>query len=245
MKKVFKALVGSHNYGLNTETSDKDYKVFFYPDFNQLYSGEKYSKSTTSDTEDIEYHDIRKLPDMLWKSNVNFLEVLFSKEVSEVNELFEALISRSEKIAGMNKPYLYDACMGMFFKKQKEYKRDLENGSDMSKVRKHVVGGVRIVDFLQRYESNGWRFGEAIDYKDNEFMRSLLLKIKNGDVDDSRLEGLMDGSKILLDALKPVYKEQVADEETKKWMYNLVKWCVRCNVKAEMDLFFGENKGGI
>lgn len=84
-KVSFKALVGSYNYNLQTESSDKDYKVFFLPSFEGLYSGEKYSKSITSDTEDIEYHGIRKLPDMLWKSNVNFLEVLFS--VEEVKDL--------------------------------------------------------------------------------------------------------------------------------------------------------------
>ena len=30
-KVVFTALVGSGNYGLNDETSDKDYKVFVLP----------------------------------------------------------------------------------------------------------------------------------------------------------------------------------------------------------------------
>ncbi|WP_206706321.1 zinc ribbon domain-containing protein [Anoxybacillus flavithermus] len=84
-KVSFKALVGSYNYNLQTESSDKDYKVFFLPSFEGLYSGEKYSKSITSDTEDIEYHDVRKLSDMLRKSNVNFLEVLFS--VEEVKDL--------------------------------------------------------------------------------------------------------------------------------------------------------------
>ena len=36
---LIKALVGSHNYNLNTETSDKDYKVFVLPTFNELYKG--------------------------------------------------------------------------------------------------------------------------------------------------------------------------------------------------------------
>ena len=124
-KVSFKALVGSHNYNLQIESSDKDYKAFFLPSFEDLYSGEKYPKSITSDTEDIEYHDIRKLPNMLWKSNVNFLEVLFSMEVYKYDELYDKLRSKREEIVRMNLPYLYDACMGMFKQKYKEFKRDI------------------------------------------------------------------------------------------------------------------------
>ena len=36
-KFAFKSLVGSHNYNLNIETSDKDYKVFVFPTFDDLY----------------------------------------------------------------------------------------------------------------------------------------------------------------------------------------------------------------
>ena len=82
-KEAFKALVGSHNYNLNTQTSDKDYKVFVLPTFDDLFSGRQFSKATTGEI-DIEYHDIRKLSNLLWKSNINFLEVLFSEEL-EIN----------------------------------------------------------------------------------------------------------------------------------------------------------------
>lgn len=36
---VLKALVGSHNYNLNTESSDKDYKYFVLPTLDDLYNG--------------------------------------------------------------------------------------------------------------------------------------------------------------------------------------------------------------
>ena len=157
-KVSFKALVGSHNYNLQTETSDKDYKAFFIPSFIDLYYGEKYSKSITSDTEDIEYHDIRKLPDMLWKSNVNFLEVLFSVEVEKYDELYDKLRSKREEIARMNLPYLYDACMGMFNQKYKEFKRDVAYEDEScvvpmkqqpEKVYKHAMSALRILDFFR------------------------------------------------------------------------------------------------
>ena len=43
---VFKALVGSHNYNLADKNSDKDYKVFVLPTFEDLYNGVQYSKQT-------------------------------------------------------------------------------------------------------------------------------------------------------------------------------------------------------
>ena len=42
---VLKALVGSHNYNLNTPESDKDYKLFVLPTFDDLYSREDYTAS--------------------------------------------------------------------------------------------------------------------------------------------------------------------------------------------------------
>ena len=53
-KFAFKSLVGSHNYNLNIETSDKDYKVFVFPTFDDLYFNKSYSKSCIGETEDYD-----------------------------------------------------------------------------------------------------------------------------------------------------------------------------------------------
>ena len=78
---VFKALVGSHNYNLNTETSDKDYKYFVLPTFEDIYYNKTISKNVVSEDVDYTVHDIRKLPMLWWKTNINFVEPLFSREV--------------------------------------------------------------------------------------------------------------------------------------------------------------------
>ena len=77
---VLKALTGSHNYNLNTPDSDKDYKFFVTPTFDDLYSGNRFSNGKQSDEMDYTVHDIRQLSHLLWKSNPNFIEVLFSQE---------------------------------------------------------------------------------------------------------------------------------------------------------------------
>jgi predicted nucleotidyltransferase len=234
-KDSFKALVGSHNYNLNTPESDKDYKVFFYPSFDDLYSGEKYSKAKTSETEDVEYHDIRKLPDMLWKSNVNFVEVLFSQEVIRYDGLYNALHSKREEIAQMNLPYLYDACMGMFYKKKKEFERDLYK-DDWKKVCKHVMSATRIVEFLERYISSNWNFKEAIYYNNNEFNRNFLLNIRNGSFkSEDEFKVILDGSEKLLTCIKDIYKSKKEDLETKEWLYKVVRWEVEEQIFMELQ----------
>ena len=44
---MLKFLVGSHNYNLNTEESDKDWKVFLYPSFDNLYNNTYNTRPTT------------------------------------------------------------------------------------------------------------------------------------------------------------------------------------------------------
>lgn len=231
-KQSFKALVGSHNYNLAVPESDKDFKVFFIPSYDDLYSGEKYTKAMTSDKEDIEYHDIRKLPDMLWKSNVNFLEVLFSQEVYEYDNLYQILHNRREEIARMNLPYLYDACVGMFYKKKKEFERDLNKG-EMNKVHKHVMSAIRIVDFLERYALNGWNFQKAIYYDTQDFNRQALLDIRYGIIPYYEKEE-MDDLEQYLKAIKQIYKEQKEDCELKNWLYQTVKEHIKRHLIEEL-----------
>jgi predicted nucleotidyltransferase len=231
----FKALVGSHNYNLNTPESDKDYKVFFYPSFDDLYAGEKYSKAKTSETEDIEYHDIRKLPDMLWKSNVNFVEVLFSVDVKTYDNLYKTLHSKREEIARMNLPYLYDACMGMFFKKKKEFQRDKE--SDQKKAFKHAMSALRILDFLDRYEKTNFSsFENSIKYSKLDNAYYFLMDIRNGKYTIEQLENqfsLAEENTNYL--LKDIYKKSNEDLETKEWLYKVVKWEVEEKIFTELQ----------
>lgn len=125
------SLVGSHNYGLNDENSDKDFKFFTLPSFDDLYTGHRFHKQTIGEKEDYDVHDIRKLSDLLYKSNVSYMEVLASKEImlnpcvfDEVSELF----SLRDDIFRMNLPHLYDACFGSSIQKEIEVKCDRYTG---------------------------------------------------------------------------------------------------------------------
>ena len=80
-KVILWALVGSRGCGLATEESDEDRFALVSPLFEDLYRGNMYHKQTVTLTEDVDVHDVRKLPDLLWKSSPVMLSVLFSPEI--------------------------------------------------------------------------------------------------------------------------------------------------------------------
>lgn len=241
MDVVFKSLVGSHNYNLNNEKSDKDYKIFYYPTFEDLYYGRINSVSKKEKGNDVEYHDIRKLPQMLWKANVNFIEVLFSKEVDVQTSsgLYNDLFERREQIARMNLPYLYDACNGMIHAKMKDADRDMNYVDSMdgwknqiNKVSKSMYQVSRMHKFLRDYADGNFKsFAEAIDVENGED-RDYLLKIKSGQVNPFTLfkmyEELHNSNQN--DELKKKYKEQAKDEKLYKEIEMLVQNYVYVNV---------------
>lgn len=241
---LFKSLVGSHNYNLNTETSDKDYKVFVLPTFDDLYYGEKVSKSMTSDEEDISIHDIRMLTNMLYKSNVNFIEVLFSKELiintdfllTKTYDFIQDLIKNREEYAKMNLPYLWEACIGMYYQNRKKMKYIAltTHGNDQRLFdSKKAMTAYRILDFLDRYATFlqheiDQPFKNAIFYNSDE--RENLLYIKNEAT-------IVEVDKLLDEKLKKVetryknfYKESKVNEKLKLELERNIKELIYENI---------------
>jgi len=177
---VLKALVGSHNYNLATEESDRDYKVFVIPTFEDLYHNERFSKQIVKsvDGNDYDIHDIRKLKDLFFKANVNFLEVLASSEIiiPKGNPEIEEIYSLRKEIFKMNLPHLYDACKGMYFNKMKLLPKGTEGTQHLvdaygydTKQALHAYRTMRvIVDFeatdFEDFEGAIKYFGEDLDF---------------------------------------------------------------------------------
>lgn len=244
-KELFRALVGSHNYNLNTEKSDRDYKVFLIPNFDDLYFNNKIGKTKVGETEDFDFHDVRQLENLFWKSNVNFVEVLFSEKLiinknlpkSSMNYLKEIIECR-DKIAKMNLPYLYNACIGMCVNKIKL----IDKGTESTKYlveeygydTKQIMSALRILGFLRRFADNEFSdFKGAIYCKDNEKFREFLLEIKSGKY---KKKEILDIYKYELNFIENVYKDKFLskepDYETKEKVSNLVKQIVFDNIKG-------------
>lgn len=239
-KELFRTLVGSHNYNLNTRESDKDYKVFVAPTFDDLYFNNQYSKSIIGVDQDLDIHDIRKVSNLWWKSNVNFIEVLFSNEITyaddisgETKKLIMELYEMKDEIAIMNLPYLFNACYGMYLTKMKQVEKGTSGTQHLVDQfgfdTKQALHSIRILDFLKRFADNNFTdFKEAIEYEDDEEFRLFLLEIKHGKYS---LEEVKEFTKEIVEEIENNYKSKYYNEEpnnsTNEKLINIVKQIVK------------------
>lgn len=184
--QLLKSNTGSWNYNLQDENSDKDYKIFTAPTFEDLYKGNMYHKSIITKVEDNDIHDIRKLPDLLYKSNISYMEVLFSDDIwFEDNHYsrFMRILRLADEIAKINLPQLFKSTGGMFNQRMKKLDHASEGTQHLVDAHgwntKEGMHTYRTLNLLVRYEANGFTdFKSALKYTDEE--RLLLMAIKNG-----------------------------------------------------------------
>lgn len=188
---AFKAQVGSHNYNLNDETSDKDYKYFVLPTFHDLYYGKMFSTAKIGKQVDFDVHDIRKLGELLWKANINFLEVLYSKDIQHTYKAgkeerkywqIEEIFNMKKELVTMNLPYLFKACKGMYFEKMKRLEKGTEGTIHLVEKygydTKQALHAFRVMNFCVRFRMTNWDFEHALVYEEDA--RNHFLAIKNG-----------------------------------------------------------------
>lgn len=236
-KEVFRALVGSHNYGLATPESDMDFKVFVLPTFDDLYNGQRYAKSFIGEKEDLDVHDVRKLSNLLFKSNVNFLEVLHSSKVMvatderHILEFIFKLYSMADEISKINLPYLYHACEGMFINKMKYLDKGTEGTQHLVDEygydTKQALHAYRILNFIVRYRNCSFDFKRAMTYE-TEAEREYMLKIKNGYYSKEEFrEFVYNYLEEDFTPTKSVYMSKPANQETQEKLEQLIYDLVR------------------
>lgn len=179
---VIAALVGSHNYNLATKNSDKDYKYFVTPTFDDLYEGRVFSTSKQTEMFDYSVHDIRQLGNLIWKANINFLEVLFSKELT-VDPVLTPLFENRESLAMMNLPGFanstygtYKSKMSNLFKGTEKTKSLVERFGYDTKEACHALRCLLTLERLEKYNS----FGDAIWFDESDRWWKVLIDLKSG-----------------------------------------------------------------
>jgi len=242
-KTAFKALVGSHNYNLNDETSDKDYKYFVLPTFDDLYENKMYSlPSQVSAEMDFDVHDVRKIPNLFYKSNINFVEVLYSTEIDLCLDLTQKdpiysplpqIFAMRKKIARMNVPYFFHACVGMHYRKMSALNKGTKGTqhlvSQFGYDTKQALHAYRVLDFLERFYYNDFNdFKKAITYDGVD--RDFMFSIKQGVYTEQQYRLLVAEKLEKVLTLKESYDRITTDEETYQMLKRLTKDLVRFNI---------------
>lgn len=108
---------GSGNYGLDYEGSDVDTKCVLAPSLKELAESKMTSNTYVRENDEhIDFKDIRAMLETFRKSNLNFLEILYTKYyiinpiyTDEWNKLIEA----RDSIVSMNLPSLIKSMKGI------------------------------------------------------------------------------------------------------------------------------------
>jgi len=251
-KVVLKALVGSWNYNLGRKKdlhfddgrfikkSDKDYKLYTLPTFEELYKGERFKHTDITDTEDREFHDVRKLPELFFKSNLAYLEILHSKElwINEEYEEIKEIYELRDDIFRMNLPQMFNSLGGTFRQKLSLIDKGTEGtqylvdqfGYDT----KQAQHGVRYLDFGIKYAESDFTDAEgSLRYvgEDLVFMQDTM----NGLLDRDtyvRYAKFIDSSRFR--HLKEKFHSHPVDLELKEHLDNLVMKMVKKHITGSV-----------
>lgn len=122
-------LTGSHFYGLNIESSDKDYIQFVYPTKHDLFYGNFISKSIKDENgNDVNIKDIRLLLKELKKGSLRMFEVLYSEPINDIGlswyPVIKTLNEIRDKVFEEQKGELLKAIQGELNNRYKSFKSE-------------------------------------------------------------------------------------------------------------------------
>lgn len=233
---VVRALVGSHNYNLNTAESDEDYKYFVSPTFDDLYHGKFYSSANTSNALDYSVHDIRKLSELVWKANINFLEVLFSRDFFYVDGL-GFLFEQRERWAAMNLPGFKNATYGMHLMKMHNLHKGTSNTKKLIEKfgydTKEACHALRCLYTLEEYAKT-----ESMQLSLHFYgtKRKTLLSVKQGEFTENEFVHLVDDWHMRQSVfVNDFYSSKSPDVNAMHELENSMYEFVKSEVKSSLD----------
>ncbi len=234
---VMKALVGSRNYNLNTESSDRDYKYFVLPSFDDLYNGMIFSTGRETPLVDYTVHDVRMLESLFWKAHVNFLEVLYSQELiftHEAGRLQEFLLGNRKELCSMNLPHLFDSSLGMAVHHWRRLLKETPISKDSIERHgysiKDAYHSIRILSFLDRMIRYDLDFGKAVRYPNGE-ERDFLMALKSGCLGLAEVEVRYDDLSMLVKKQESFFKEHAPQPLLLEKLKSVIKELIYTKLK--------------
>lgn len=180
-------LVGSQNYGIDTETSDVDTISICAPTFMTAALNKEHIATTliTPADEHAVVKDVRDyIKDGLKKQNVNFVETLFTEYVDVAPEwvwVYDELLQLREMIAHYSKFRTIHAACGMITRRNKTAIDEIHQDYDG----KQVCTIFRLWHFLRQYLS-GHPYEECINIP-RHYNMELALKRHEVPFDTAKL----------------------------------------------------------
>lgn len=214
---------GSGNYGLDYEGSDVDTKCVLAPSLKEL--AESKMTSTTyvrKNDEHIDFKDVRTMLETFRKSNLNFLEILYTKYCI-INPIYETewnkLIEARDSIVTMNLPSLIKSMKGIASEKyhalEHRYPSRIEWIDKFGYDPKQLHHLFRIKEFIHR-----WINGESFEHCLISYEPEWLIDVKKGryNLNDARRYG--EGS---MNFIKEMYESYISkcSNEINEDMYRL------------------------
>jgi uncharacterized protein len=229
---AIKALVGSWASNLQTPASDKDWKYFVTPTFDDLYSGKMFSQAEVSNTLDYDCHDIRKLGELVWKANINFIITLFSP-VYECNPMLQWVFDNADRYATMNLPAFYNSTINMHVEKMKKLLEPTGNtqilvdkfGYDT----KQATHALRCLYILNRIANHGMSVRQAFWFEGKD--RNVLLGVKAGNQSLDEFREYIGLYRSMHDnSIRNWFFQQTANEELSVELNSGIKQFIRINL---------------
>lgn len=233
---------GSGNYGLDYEGSDVDTKCVLTPSLREL--AESKTPSTTfirDNDEHIDFKDIRVILETFRKSNLNFLEILYTKYYI-INPIYEKewkrLIEARDSIVKMNLPSLIKSMKGIAGEKyhalEHRYPSRIEWLDKFGYDPKQLHHLFRIKEFMCRW-THGVSFADCLISTDPKW----LIDVKKGKYN---LEEARQYGKSSMDFIQEMYEDYLKtcdntiDESIYKLFEEVTYNTIKIGITKELEI---------
>ena len=241
-------LQGSQNYGMADENSDIDSKILLIPSLEDLVLNKpaiSHTLEMPDNQEHVDCKDVRDFFKIFRKSNINFVEILFT-DYWIVNhkyaDLWLELRSKNEDLARIN-PYAAVSCMkGMAHEKRKALDHEYPSRAHMIEQYgydpKQLSHLVRINYFLKKYTEK--KSYQNCIYPEEKWIRDWILNCKRNGWGFSKEEAIQKADEILnnIDQIANEYRaihENKNDKQLDDFLDNILYRLICRALKEELD----------
>lgn len=239
---------GSMNYGVIDDESDVDTKMLTLPSLYNLVLNSKSLNTVyemSDNAEHVDMKDVRDYFKIFRKSNINFVEILFTDywmANPKYQDLWFTLISRREKLARIN-PYAAISCMkGMA--SEKVHALCHEYPSRMHYIEKYGYDGKQLshlarIDYFIHEYVKGTSYKDCIYPKNKEF-RDYLLGLKRHTLNIDKDEAVELADKLFEDIALVAnthrqYLENKNDPELDEFLNDILYQLIKRSLKEVLE----------